>query len=99
MGWITCRPSRPAAARRLRLRGEWDGFRAIVSTEAGLEVRSRRGWSMAERLPIFDVLRVEGGDTMCLPYAERRELLDQLDLDGPAWWTPQAFDDGEAAAG
>jgi bifunctional non-homologous end joining protein LigD len=54
---------------------------------------------MAERLPIFDVLRVEGGDTMCLPYAERRELLDQLDLDGPAWWTPQAFDDGEAAAG
>ena len=27
------------------------GFRAIVSTEAALEVRSRRGWSMAERLP------------------------------------------------
>jgi hypothetical protein len=25
---------------------EWDGFRAIVSTEDGLRVRSRRGWNM-----------------------------------------------------
>jgi bifunctional non-homologous end joining protein LigD len=120
---------------------KWDGFRAIVSTEAGLEVRSRRGWSMAGRLPelarlpeglvldgelvafgedgrpsfplvglrvlhgrtaipvtltIFDLLRVDGGDVMCLPYAERRELLEELDLDGPAWRTPPAFDDGEA---
>jgi bifunctional non-homologous end joining protein LigD len=30
---------------------KWDGFRAIVSTEDGLRVRSRRGWSMAELLP------------------------------------------------
>jgi ATP dependent DNA ligase-like protein len=30
---------------------KWDGFRAIVSTEDGLEVRSRRGWNMSERLP------------------------------------------------
>src|ERR671932_539599 len=30
---------------------KWDGFRAIVSTEEGLEVRSRSGWSMADRLP------------------------------------------------
>jgi bifunctional non-homologous end joining protein LigD len=120
---------------------KWDGFRAIVSTEAGLEVRSRRGWSMAERLPeltrlpeglvldgelvaiaedgrpsfplvglpvlhgrtgipvtlmIFDLLRVDGRDAMCLPYVERRKLLEELDLDGPAWRTPPAFDDGEA---
>ena len=120
---------------------KWDGFRAIVSTEDGLEVRSRRGWSMAERVPelaglpsglvldgelvafgedgrpsfplvglrvlhsrtgipvtlvVFDVLRVDGADAMCLPYAERRALLEELDLDGPAWRTPQAFADGEA---
>jgi bifunctional non-homologous end joining protein LigD len=30
---------------------KWDGFRAIVSTEDGLRVRSRRGWNMTAALP------------------------------------------------
>jgi bifunctional non-homologous end joining protein LigD len=30
---------------------KWDGFRAIVSTEAGLQVRSRGGWDMTALLP------------------------------------------------
>jgi bifunctional non-homologous end joining protein LigD len=30
---------------------KWDGFRAIVSTEDGLRVRSRRGWNMTSVLP------------------------------------------------
>ena len=30
---------------------KWDGFRAIVSTEDGLRVRSRRGWDMTALLP------------------------------------------------
>jgi len=30
---------------------KWDGFRAIVSTEDGLAVRSRRGWNMTPGLP------------------------------------------------
>jgi bifunctional non-homologous end joining protein LigD len=30
---------------------KWDGFRAIVSTEDGLRVRSRRGWNMTPALP------------------------------------------------
>jgi bifunctional non-homologous end joining protein LigD len=30
---------------------KWDGFRAIVSTEDGLAVRSRRGWNMTPMLP------------------------------------------------
>jgi bifunctional non-homologous end joining protein LigD len=29
---------------------KWEGFRAIVSTENGLRVRSRRGWNMTDRL-------------------------------------------------
>jgi bifunctional non-homologous end joining protein LigD len=29
---------------------KWDGFRAIVSTEGPLRVRSRRGWDMTEHL-------------------------------------------------
>ena len=40
----------------------WDGFRAIVSTEGSLRVRSRRGWDMTEHvgflaeLPVHAVL-------------------------------------------
>lgn len=30
---------------------KWDGFRAIVSTENELNVRSRRGWNMTELAP------------------------------------------------
>jgi ATP-dependent DNA ligase len=30
------------------------------------------------------------------PYRERRRLLEALHLNGPAWTTPQAFEDGEA---
>jgi bifunctional non-homologous end joining protein LigD len=30
---------------------KWDGFRAIVSTENGVRVRSRRGWNMTAALP------------------------------------------------
>jgi bifunctional non-homologous end joining protein LigD len=30
---------------------KWDGFRALVSTENGLRVRSRRGWDMTHAVP------------------------------------------------
>jgi bifunctional non-homologous end joining protein LigD len=30
---------------------KWDGFRALVSTEDGMRVRSRRGWNMTQVLP------------------------------------------------
>jgi ATP-dependent DNA ligase len=32
---------------------KWDGFRAIVSTEGPLRVRSRRGWNMTEHVPFL----------------------------------------------
>ena len=38
-------------AHRVRVRGEVDGFRALVSTEDGLRVLSRRRWDMTDRLP------------------------------------------------
>lgn len=40
-------PSGPGWSYELK----WDGFRAIVSTEDGLRVRSRRGWNMTPVLP------------------------------------------------
>lgn len=30
------------------------------------------------------------------PYRERRRVLERLNLDGPAWTTPETFADGEA---
>ena len=120
---------------------KWDGFRAIVSTEGPLRVRSRRGWDMTEHvgflaeLPVhaildgelvaldedgkpdfpqlcecvlmrrstsqltfvaFDVLSVDGRNVMGLPYRGRREILEQLGLEGHSWKTPEACDDGEA---
>jgi bifunctional non-homologous end joining protein LigD len=35
---------------------KWDGFRAIVSTEDGLRVRSRRGWNMTTHVPELETL-------------------------------------------
>ena len=120
---------------------KWDGFRAIVSSEGPLRVRSRRGWNMTEhvrfleQLPVravldgelvalgedgkpdfervceaalfrhgkiplvfvaFDVLSIEGEDVRPCLYQERRQILEELRLDGPHWRTPEAFDAGQA---
>lgn len=37
----------------------------------------------------FDLLHLDGRSLCELPYERRRELLDRLDLDGPAWRTPR----------
>lgn len=42
-------------------------------------------------LQIFDVLHLDGRSTRSLPYSQRRELLDELALDGPAWRTPASL--------
>ncbi len=47
--------------------------------------------SVAVVYMIFDLLHLDGRVTMGLPYAERRELLDGLALEGPAWRVPPSF--------
>jgi bifunctional non-homologous end joining protein LigD len=62
-----------------------------------LSQRVLHGWELTGlSFQIFDVLRVDGMDMMRAAYAERRSLLDELELEGPSWRTPEAFDDGEA---
>ena len=46
---------------------------------------------------IFDLLYLDGHSAMRLPYGERRELLGELELNGPAWRTP-AYHRGEGQA-
>jgi len=43
---------------------------------------------------IFDLLYLDGHSTMGLPYRQRRALLEELELRGPAWQTP-AYHVGE----
>jgi bifunctional non-homologous end joining protein LigD len=38
---------------------KWDGFRALVSTEGPLRVRSRRGWNMTDRVGFLGQLPVK----------------------------------------
>ena len=48
----------------------------------------------------FDVLHLDGRSTLGLPYAERRRLLESLQLEGPSWRTPPAwFGDGAMVLG
>lgn len=47
---------------------------------------------------IFDVLHVDGRSLLDVPFAERRELLTELELAGPTWLTPPTFMDATGAA-
>ena len=51
--------------------------------------------SIRARYMVFDLLRLDGEDMTVRRYRERRSILDALDLNGPYWTTPCAFDDGE----
>ena len=42
-------------------------------------------------LQAFDLLHLDGNSTRVLPYMERRSLLEELALDGPAWRTPASI--------
>jgi bifunctional non-homologous end joining protein LigD len=57
---------------------------------------------LADRLPavylIFDLLHLDGRSLMDLPYAQRRSLLDTLELSGPSWQTPPVFEGDGASA-
>jgi bifunctional non-homologous end joining protein LigD len=46
---------------------------------------------------IFDVLYLDGHSTLPLGYEQRRELLEALELEGPAWRAP-AYHRGEGSA-
>jgi bifunctional non-homologous end joining protein LigD len=41
---------------------------------------------------LFDLLHLDGRSTLDLPYAQRRELLEGLELSGPSWQTPPALE-------
>jgi len=64
---------------------------------ASESVIQRRMRDIPVTLVLFDVLHLDGHTTCALPYTQRRERLEALDLEGPAWRTP-AYRAGDGAA-
>jgi bifunctional non-homologous end joining protein LigD len=99
--------AREMGARRLILDGE-----IVAFDEAGrpsferLQSRMHLGSDSAVRrrmrdIPAtyvaFDLLYLDGRSTMTLGYEKRRELIDALELEGPAWRAP-AYHRGEGSS-
>jgi bifunctional non-homologous end joining protein LigD len=67
--------------------------------QIGDAARARR---LAQHVPAtflaFDLLHLDGRDTVSLPYRDRRDLLESLDVNGPRWSTPPWFHGSGAAA-
>jgi bifunctional non-homologous end joining protein LigD len=63
---------------------------------SGSEARALSRRNRAVHL-VTDVLHLDGRATLDLPYRERRDLLDELGLDGPAWQPSPSFPGGGAA--
>ncbi|WEV76723.1 non-homologous end-joining DNA ligase [Janibacter cremeus] len=67
-------------------------------TERMHVTNARRAATLAGSRPVtlmaFDLLRLLGQDLTAQPWSARRQLLEQLDIDGPRWQVPPTHDDG-----
>ena len=68
--------------------------RMHLTGEAAIGARSR---STPIVYVVFDLLYLDGESLIRLPYTERRERLEELDLNGPSWRTP-TYHAGDGAA-
>jgi bifunctional non-homologous end joining protein LigD len=99
--------ARSLGSRRIVLDGEVvafddDGRPSFERLQSRMHLASdsavrRRMRDIPATYVIFDLLYLDGHTTTGLPYEERRELLDQLQLEGPAWRIP-AYHRGEGKA-
>ncbi|MQA62824.1 MAG: DNA ligase [Actinophytocola sp.] len=91
--------------RQLWLDGEVVALRDGKPSFAALQSRMHALDSQATRLSrhdpvtylIFDLLHLDGHSCLRLPYRERRDLLDSLELDGDRWRTSPTYP-GQGAA-
>lgn len=77
-----------------------DGRPSFAGLTERMHVSSaRRAATLAGTRPVtfmaFDLLRLLGEDLTAQPWSARRELLEQLEIDGPRWQVPPTYDDGE----
>ena len=99
--------ARSLGARRVVLDGEivalddegrpsFERLQSRMHLASGSAVR-RRMHDIPATYVIFDLLYLDGHSTLALTYEERRELLERLELEGPAWRTP-VYHRGEGGA-
>ena len=99
--------ARSLGARRMVLDGEvvaldeqgrpsFERLQARMHLASDSAVR-RRMRDIPATYMIFDLLYLDGHSTLSLTYEKRRELLERLELQGPAWRTP-AYHRGEGKA-
>jgi bifunctional non-homologous end joining protein LigD len=64
-------------------------------TTGSARLRRRLTGSAANHHPVvfqvFDLLHLDGRSTRGLPYSERRALLEDMAIDGPAWRRPASL--------
>lgn len=77
-----------------------DGLPSFAGLAERMHVtESRRAAKLAASRPVtfmaFDLVRLLGQDLSGQSWSARRELLEQLDLDGPRWQVPPTYEDGE----
>jgi bifunctional non-homologous end joining protein LigD len=99
--------ARSLGSRRIVLDGEVvafddDGRPSFERLQSRMHLASdsavrRRMRDVPATYVIFDLLYLDGHSTISLSYEERRELLEALELEGPAWRTP-AYHRGEGKA-
>ena len=77
-------------------RPSFERLQARMHLASDSAVRRRMGDTPVTYV-IFDLLYLDGHYTLPLGYEERRELLERLELDGPAWRTP-SYHRGEGEA-
>jgi len=96
----------PASGTQLLLDGEVvafdDGRPSFAQLQQRMHVTSAaQAARLSAQIPvsylIFDVLHVDGHPLLDLPYAQRRELLEALDLNGASWQVPPSFTGYSAA--
>jgi bifunctional non-homologous end joining protein LigD len=76
-----------------------DGVPSFAALAERMHVtRAERVRALAERIPatllVFDLLRLADRDVMDAPLADRRRLLEDLDLNDDRWQTPPVYADG-----
>ncbi|MFF5989914.1 non-homologous end-joining DNA ligase [Prauserella flavalba] len=78
-----------------------DGRPSFKALQARMHANEQRARHLAKQQPVtylvFDLLHLEGRSCVRLPYAQRRQLLEELELGGPHWQLSPSFS-GEGAA-